>query len=617
MTPAQTDILDAAIAAQQGGRLTEAIDGYRKILATEPDNLPIRILLGAACAQSGGTTEAIAQLRTVVDRDPQQQDAWLNLGIVYLRAAQRDAAGECFAQAARCEPPSAVAHQYLGSWHQARGDLDAAATCYRRVLELDPNPPAAALNLGAIYSKWGRLGEALVLFDRAAQDPTIRAEAWNNRSVVLTAQGRIAEALAALQEAVALKPDYREAWSNRLLNLQYDARLSAAEIAAAHRAWGVQHAVVMAPQPRQPRAGVQPLRIGYVSPDFRRHACAYFIEPFLCHHDRTEFTITCYDNGAQADATTERLRGYGDTWRAIHGRATADVLAQVAADGIDILVDLAGHTEGERLDLFARRAAPLQVTYLGYPSTTGLTTIDYRLVDAFTDPAGAEALHTERLWRLPHGFNCYAPPADAPAVGPLPAQLRGHVVFGSFNNLAKLSDTVVQTWAAILHAAPHARLLLKSKALGDNATRGWVAQRFATHGIAAARLELMGWSTERRDQLAYYQEVDLALDPFPYNGTTTTCEALWMGVPVVATQGDRHAARVSASLLTRVGLSACIAKDPAEYIALAARLATDLDQLAAWRADLREQMRASSLCDAATFTRDLEAAYRGMWNATD
>ncbi|MBI4239022.1 MAG: tetratricopeptide repeat protein [Deltaproteobacteria bacterium] len=615
MTPELATLLDHAIADQQQGRLKAAIDGYRTVLAALPESVEVRILLGTACAQHGASAEAITHLQQVVEREPQHGDAWLNLGIVYLQTGQRDEAGACLARAADCNPPSACAHQYLGSWHEHHGDLEAAAACYQRVLELDANPSAAALNLGVIHTQWGNFSRALEYFDRAAQDPAILAEVWNNRSAIFTAQGRIVEALAALEQATALKPDYREAWHNHLLNLNYHPSLSTASVAAQHRAWGQRQPVRTIVGTDHDRDPNRRLRIGYVSPDFRRHACVYFIEPFLQQHDRAVFELFCYANVAQPDATTTRLQSYGDFWRMIHRRATNEIAAQIVADRIDILVDLAGHTEGERLDVFAQQPAPLQVTYLGYPNTTGLATIDYRLVDALTDPDGAEPVHSERLWRLPHGFNCYLPPADAPAVGPLPARQRGHVVFGSLNNPAKLNDDVLQTWAAILHGVPTARLLLKSKALGDAATRAFVAQRFAAHGIAAARLELVGWSTDRRDQLSYYRELDLALDPFPYNGTTTTCEALWMGVPVIASWGDRHAARVSASLLTRVGLSECIANDRAGYVTTAVRLANDPDQLATWRAQLRDRMRASSLCDAAAFTRDLEAAYRGMWRA--
>ncbi len=300
-------------------------------------------------------------------------------------------------------------------------------------------------------------------------------------------------------------------------------------------------------------------------------------------------------------------------WRAIHGWRDHEVAERVRRDGIDILVDLAGHTANNRLGVFAQRAAPVQISYLGYPDTTGLPTIDYRLTDAVADPDGADAGYAERLYRLPDGFLCYEPPADAPAVTARPGALRGTITFASFNNLAKVNDAVVDAWARILAGVPGSRLLLKNRALGDAGVRERCAGMFAARGIGPERLEMTGWTADQHSHLALYGEVDIALDTFPYNGTTTSCEALWMGVPVVTLAGDHHVGRVGRSLLGRIGLEALCAADPADYVDLAIRLAARPDKLDALRANLRPLMRVR-LCDALAFTRTLEAAYRAIYD---
>jgi predicted O-linked N-acetylglucosamine transferase (SPINDLY family) len=310
---------------------------------------------------------------------------------------------------------------------------------------------------------------------------------------------------------------------------------------------------------------------------------------------------------------TERLKQRSHHWHNIRGKTDDDVAALIRADAIDILIDLAGHTENNRLPVFARKPAPVQVTYLGYPNTTGLRTIDYRLTDIEADPPGQEPYHTEQLVRLPHGFLCYTSPPDAPAVTALPTSTVGHVTFGSFNNLAKMTPEVIGLWAQILKAIPGSRLVIKNKSMKDGPTRERYLALFRETGITEDRLDFVAWIPEAADHLGAYAHVDIALDTFPYNGTTTTCEALWMGVPVITLAGERHAARVGVSLLTRVGLTELIAQSPEEYVKLAVELAADTERLVQLRAGMRERMKHSPLCDAKSFTRDLETAYRGMW----
>ena len=353
-----------------------------------------------------------------------------------------------------------------------------------------------------------------------------------------------------------------------------------------------------------------------MSPDLCEHSVARFFESVLGEHDRSRFEVTCYADVPHPDAHTDRLRQLSDRWRDSHGWMHQQLADRVREDGIDILVDLAGHTANNRMPVFSCRPAPVQVTWLGYPNTTGVPAIEYRITDARADPPGAtDEFHTETLVRLPACFINYHPPDNAPAVGALPALSGGEVTFGSFNNLAKTTPAVIRTWSGILAALPGARLLLKSRGTADPDVRQRLHEQFSEHGIAADRIVFHSAVPSFQGHMAVYNQVDIGLDTFPYNGTTTTCEALWMGVPVIALAGKVHAARVGVSLLHAAGMDDLVAGDTDQYIELAVRLAGDTGRLASLREQLRGEMRDSSLCDNRGFTRDLETALRDMWGA--
>jgi len=355
------------------------------------------------------------------------------------------------------------------------------------------------------------------------------------------------------------------------------------------------------------------LRVGYLSADLRTHSVAYFLEPILATHGREAAEVWCYSTLSGGDATTERLRRHADQWRWVAGQPPEAIARQILADRIDILVELGGHTSSDILRVLALGPAPVQITYLGYPDTTGVPAIQHRLVDASTDPEGADQWATEELVRLPGSFLCYQPSPYAPPVGHLPAASRGAVTFGSFNNLAKINERVVALWAKVVNAVPGAHLYVKNPSLDDPPTQERYRRLFAEHGVDRDRIELRGRTVEDGDHLALYGAVDIALDTFPYNGTTTTCEALWQGVPVVTLAGDLHMSRVGASLLAAAGLHELIAETPDDYVAVVTRLAADRDRLAYLRATLRDRLRSTPLLDGAAFTRNLEAAYRDLW----
>lgn len=356
------------------------------------------------------------------------------------------------------------------------------------------------------------------------------------------------------------------------------------------------------------------LRIGYVSSDFRQHSVGYFIEPVLAHHDHGRFEIFCYSDHFQEDEVTERLKSHADHWRRLVGLSDEQAANQIRADQIDILIDLVGHMGGNRLLVFARKPAPIQVTWLGYPNTTGLSAMDYRLTDGFADPPGTtEHLHSEKLIRLPECFSCYRPLSDAPEISELPAREKRYVTFGSFNNQAKITPEVIAVWARILQSILGSHLTLKNPALGDETTQQMVQNSFAELGITPERLELLGHDPSQRLHLERYRSIDIGLDPFPYNGATTTCEALWMGVPVVTLAGKTHAGRVGVSQLSNLGLTELIGHTPEEYVAVAMRLSADLERLSALRTELRSRMAGSPLMDGPRFTKNLEEACLTMW----
>jgi len=573
--------LESGAALRTQGRHEEAAAQFRAALALEPNLAEAHHQLGNALKSLRRYPEAAVSLRAAALLAPQSGAVWLNLGVACLEIQRADEAIACFRRAVRLEPSRPEAHNILGHALLTQGRCTAAKRCLEEALRLRPGYPAAHDNLGR----------------------------------VLKAQGLAAEALPHHRAALAgaMKP---ETHSNLLYSLHFPAGLSPEEIFAEHRRWAELHAAPLRPKEENHPAGPaapRRLRVGYLSPDFVHHSVAYFFEPVLAAHDRDLFEITCYSEARVPDAVTRRLRERSDRWRDIAGQSDEAVAALIRGDGIDILVDLAGHTARNRLLVFARRPAPIQVTWLGYPDTTGLDAIDYRLTEAVSDPAGNEAWHSEQLFRLPETFSCYQPPADSPPVGPLPAAEAGPLTFGCFNHLAKVTPATLRLWAEILRELPGSRLLLKSRGLADHETAARLRGEFARLGADADRLELNGEELSVARHLGLYQRVDVAFDTFPYNGTTTTCEALWMGVPVVTLAGRTHVSRVGASLLTHLGEPGWIADSPEAYRKLCRDLAGDRPRLTAIRAGLRERMRRSPLCDAPRFTRHLENAFRQMW----
>lgn len=551
------------------------------------------------------------------DEDRRLEEAQHNYEMANALVAQGklDHAIAHYERAISLKPDFAEAHNNLGNTLVTQGRSDLAVAHFERALALMPDA-RVHYNLGNILRRSSPI-RAISHYQQAiALQPDV-AEVHNSLAVSLVEQGEIDQAITHYERALSLKPDFAAAHSNLLHALHYSSSKDPAAVYQAHLEYAKQveaPLVALKLTHSNERSFKRRLKIGYVSSDLRQHSVAHFIEPVLEKTDRDRFEIFCYSNHSQEDEVTKRLQSYSDHWRNIFRVADDLVASQIRNDQIDILIDLNGHTARNRLPLFARKPAPIQVTWLGYPNTTGLSTMDYRLTDGVADPCGmTEHLHSEKLIRLPECFSCFKQPRDAPAVSRLPALEKGYINFASFNNHAKITPEVMSAWAAILRATPGSRLTLKSAGMGENAMQRTVRNKFAALDIAPARLELLGHDRSQSDHLARYRTVDIALDPFPYNGVTTTCEALWMGIPVVVLAGKTHAGRVGASLLSHLGLKELICQTIADYVDTATRLVSDLEHLAQLRRELRTRMMLSPLLDARRFTDNLEQAYLAMW----
>jgi predicted O-linked N-acetylglucosamine transferase (SPINDLY family) len=592
-----------------------AAERYRRALQMEPSFAEARYNLGCVLDALAGPSQALPHFAQAAVLRPDWWQARSNLGLALGRVGRMAEAACELEAAAALNPGEAGLLNNLGLALDALGRGEEAHGSFQEAIRLDPLYPEAHNNLAILFERYGRTTEAISSCLEALRLRPDYPEAHHNLANALKSQGRHVEALAHYRETLRLRPDYAEAQSSLLFALCYPGGVTPAQVFSEHAAFGAAHRFAAAPHSNDPDPR-RTLRIGYVSADFRDHAVARFIEPVLRHHDKSRFLIFCYSNVSVPEAASTRLEALAGRFTNIAGVADQDAAALIRRDRIDILVDLSGHTAGNRLALFARKPAPVQVTWLGYPQTTGLAAMDYRITDAVTDPPGeSERFHSERLLRLPGNFSCFAPPKEAPAVGELPALSRGAITFGSFNNPAKITPETVALWAGALHGVPGSRMLIKGYSLADEGSRALLSGLFAARGIRAERLELQGNTPCYREHLQLYGRVDIALDCFPYNGTTTTCEALWMGLPVVTLAGGSHLSRVGASLLQSVGLGDLVAHDAQGFRDLAAGLALDLDRLAHLRGTLRGTMAASPLTDAAGFTGQLEAAFVAIWQS--
>jgi predicted O-linked N-acetylglucosamine transferase (SPINDLY family) len=599
------------------GRVHEAVAALRRAVQIQADSADAWYNLGNALRAIGKWDEAIAAYRKSAELRPNFASTWLNLGTTFLNIGAMDDALAAVQRAVSLDPANAGAVITYGIALRAKGRDEEALQYLRQGVQLDPNSVDALFHFAGVLRSRGNYHEALPAYRRVLQLRPDYAAAFLSLSGALQDLGRIRESLDCCQNYLVLQPREIDVFSHRLFLLHMHPDYEPHKIFEQHQEWFHTHAQPFSekiPAHANDRDPDRPLRVGYVSADFRLHSVTFFLENFLANHDPKAVRVYCYSNAPFTDAITERIKKSAHEWRDIGGMSDERIAEKIIEDQIDILVDLAGHTGDNRLLVFARKPAPIQVTYLGYPDTTGLSTMNYRLTDAHADPVGmTESLHSEELFRLPRTFACYRPPEVAPEPNPnLPASQNGYVTFASFSTLAKVNPPLVETWAEILGKVPNSRLMMVAKGLGDPSVCQTYRDIAHKHGIAADRL-IFRDVLPLADYLKAHTEVDIALDTSPVNGHTITCHALWMGVPVITLAGIAHYQRLGASVLANLNLSELVAQSPQQYVQIAVDLAQNLPRLNDLHAGLRQRMRESPLMDAAAFARDVEAAYRQMW----
>ncbi len=595
------------------GKPDEAAACYQRALQLNPRYAEAHSNLGNVFKGQGKLHEAMACYQQALELKPGFADVHNNLGNVLMDLGKLDEAAACYQRALRLNPDYAEAHNNLGNVLKGQGNLDEAAECYQRALRLKPDYALAHYNLGLVCQDRGNLDEAVECYRQALKRDPAYAEAYNNLGNALKDQGNLDEAVASLRRAVELEPDVPTAHSNLLYTLLFCPGYDARAILEEHRLWSRRFAEPLA-RVIQPHsndcASQRRLRIGYVSPDFRDHATSFFTAPLLSAHDHERFEIYCYADVARPDAITARFRNCADVWRDIGGLTDDQVARLVRQDRIDILVDVTMHMARNRLLVFARKPAPVQVSWAAYPGTTGLATVDYRFTDPHIDPPGLhDHNYSEESIRLPDSFWCYDPRAGEPAVSALPAVANGFVTFGCLNNFCKVNDSVLKLWAQVVKAVDGSRLLLLAP---GGSVRERTLDLLELEGVKRDRVTFVARQPRPR-YLELYHRIDIALDTFPYNGHTTSFDALWLGVPVVTLVGATPVGRAGLSLLVNLGLPELVAKTQQEFVSIAVALAGDLPRLGALRATLRDRLQASPLMNAPRFAQMVEAAYREMW----
>ncbi|MGQ9837221.1 MAG: tetratricopeptide repeat protein [Cyanobacteriota bacterium] len=561
---------------------------------------------------------AIALFEAALEHKPNFALAYNNMGIAYRHLKEPKKEEIQYRQALVHDPELGEAYSNLGLLLQNQRRHAEAIPVLQEAIRLKPDFLDAHRALGAAYKEVNRLQESVESFQRALEINPEDPSTYAGLAGTFLQQCRHEEAIQAYRKSASLAPGVIAFHGNILMGLHYAPDFDPEETYREHKKWGDAYQASVA-QYRKPyhrdRDMQRPLRIGYISGDFKLHSVSLFFEHVYNHHNHEQFKIYCYSNGPTSDVVTERMREKADVWHDISKiDSDIEVADLIHEDKIDILVDLAGHTAYNRLNVLALKPAPLQATYLGYPDTTGLSLVDYRITDAYADPPGmTERYHTEKLIRLPRSFLCYDPIDAFPPVSELPALATGRITFGCCNNATKITPNVIAVWAEILKRLPTARLLLKNMRYTDSSVCEIFWERFERHGIGREQVHLVGDRQGFLEHFQVYSEIDIGLDPFPYNGTTTTCETLWGGVPVVVLAGNAHVCRVGVSILTNVGLPELIGQTPEEYVEIAVRLAEDLTRLRDLRHNLRAMMEGSPLRDPQTHARALERAYRQMW----
>ncbi len=618
----QPDFSDAhynlANLLREQGHSDEAITYYRRAIELNPAATAAASNLGQLLQSQGEFAEAERLFRRVIEQQPNSSDAWNNLGSWFKAHRRLNEASEAFRRALTIDPHYVAALNNLAAIAQDEGRVFEAIELYRRAVAIEPGLAGTNINLSSIWKSLGQLDEAEACSRRALATDPRSAKAYESLGNVLMYQGRIEAALAAYEQSVQLDPKNSEAHSNYLLALQYNPDVSLERLHAAHRAWDVRHAAPLRRTGKWPAIVAnpdRPLRIGIVSADLAHHPIGFLVGHLIEQRDRDDWQLVAYSNRLSHDHITARIRTGCDLWRDVATLSDRDLAHQIESDRIDILLDLSGHTYGNRLLTFARQPAPIQASWLGYVGSTGLAAIEYLIVDDALVPDELVSCYHEEVIRLPKVSCCYELPVAAPEIGPLPALARGQVTFASFNNLAKVTPAVVAVWARILNRVPHARLLIKFLGCDCPSVQQHYRAQFRAQGVDLSRIEFQGSSPFHEMLDLYNTTVDIGLDPFPYTGGTTTILASYMGVPVITWPGETVASRQSYAVLNALGIHETIAYNLDDYIECAINLANDLPRLAELRQQLRIRYLASPIADAKRLATNLTREFRRIWRA--
>ena len=602
----------------QNGQLGQAEAIYQQILQIDPNNADAFHFLGLIAAQTGRNGVAIKLIGKAISLNSREPGFYFNLGKVFQARRDLEKAVQCYRDALALKPDFADAKVNLGNVLAEQGTFEEAATCFRQVLVLIPDDAEVHYNLGMALVEQDKLEEAVACFRQALKFKSNFPEAIDSLGSIYLVQGNAEEAMICYRRAIAHNPGFLIALQNLLFSMNYHSQYSPAQRLAEACSYGRKVMAQTKPYTRWQFSPTDkaPLRVGLVSGDLRTHPVGYFMESLLAHLNTARVELVGYSTNQWESELTTRIKPHFAAWHTIAGLSDEAAAQMIHKDGIHILIDLAGHTGGNRLPVFAWKPAPVQVSWLGYFATTGVPGMDYLLADPVSVPECHREHFTETVWYLPDTRLCFTPPTASARLVPTPppAIRNGFITFGCFQNLTKVNDGVLAVWGEIFHALPQARLRLQSKHVNCPVAREHLQKRLARVGIMPEKVVLEG-SVPREEYLAGYANVDIILDTFPYPGGATTCEALWMGVPTLTLAGNSMLARQGASLLACVGLEDWIASDEADYAARTIAYATDINRLAQLRSTLRSCLLVSPLCDAPLFARNLEAAFRGMWEA--
>lgn len=599
------------------GRQCNAVNCYRRIIDIKPDCAEAYNALGLLLKEMGRYQESDTCFINLLELQPDNANVYVNRGALLVDMMQFTEAETCYRRAIQITPDCAEAFYNLGDLYEKLGNSERAEASYRQALEIKPGYAEALVNVGNILKNLGRMKEAEYHQRLALESAPDFAEAHSSLGVILQESGRFEEAEHHQRLALQLKQDLAITHSNLLFTLGYTASQSPLCCLEEARRYGemVAKKAGCGLSTRQFAERPERLRVGFVSGDLLEHPVGHFLESLIAHitsvHSST-IELAVYTTNSRTDKLTTRIRPYFGIWRCLYNQSDELAASLIKEDGIHILIDLSGHTAHNRLPVFAWKPAPVQVSWLGYFATTGVTEIDYLLGDPYVTPNEEQNHFTEKIWRLPESYLCFTPPDIPLDVGVLPMLSRGRITFGCFNNLAKINDAVVHLWAKVLKAIPDSCLFLKTRQLNDPYVCDAIRHRFLACGILPDRLLLEG-SSPRAELLDAYNRVDIALDPFPYPGGTTSAEALWMGVPVLTRRGDRFLSHVGESIAHNTNMVNWIATDDDDYVAKAIQYAADIENLAALRGGLRQQVLASPLCDAPRFARYFVDALWAMW----